>query len=69
VNISPLSIQDKLRKISKFSNKDFQLILTRYFQERLLYKLSKSQYQSNFCLKGGALLYAFEQESSRQHWI
>jgi predicted nucleotidyltransferase component of viral defense system len=59
------SIQDKLRNIAKTSGKDFQLILTRYFQERLLYRLSQTVHRDNFCLKGGALLYAFERETSR----
>ena len=59
------SIQDKLRNIAKNSGKDFQLILTRYFQERLLYRLSQTVHRDNFCLKGGALLYAFERETSR----
>lgn len=48
------SIQDKLRNIAKTSGKDFQLILTRYFQERLLYRLSQTVHRDNFCLKGGA---------------
>ena len=34
------------------------LDLTRYFQERLLYRLSVSEYKDRFILKGGALLYA-----------
>lgn len=50
------SIQDKLRNIAKTSGKDFQLILTRYFQEWLLYRLSQTVHRDNFCLKGGALI-------------
>jgi predicted nucleotidyltransferase component of viral defense system len=59
------SIQDRLRRVAKESGKDFQLILTRYFQERLLFRLSISEHRDNFCLKGGALLYALEREASR----
>lgn len=59
------SIQDRLRKVAKASGKDFQLVLTRYFQERLLFRLSQSPYRDDFCLKGGALLYALEGEASR----
>lgn len=59
------AIQDKLRRIAKLAGMDFQLILTRYFQERLLFRLSKSTHREHFCLKGGALLYALEQEASR----
>ncbi len=65
MSISIPSIQDKLRNIAKATGKDFQLILTRYFQERLLFRLSQSKHCDNFCLKGGALLYAFEREASR----
>ncbi len=65
MSISLQSIQDKLRNIAKATGKDFQLILTRYFQERLLFRLSQSKHRDNFCLKGGALLYALERETSR----
>jgi predicted nucleotidyltransferase component of viral defense system len=34
-------------------------LLARYFNERLLYRVSVSQYKDNFLLKGGSLLYAF----------
>ena len=60
-----LSIQGKLRQLAQLDGKNYQLILIRYFQERLIYRLSVSNYQENFCLKGGALLYALEQEKSR----
>lgn len=59
------SIQDRLRKVAKAAEKDFQLILTRYFQERLLFRLSQTRHRKDFCLKGGALLYALERETSR----
>lgn len=65
MNAPITSIQDKLRNIAKASGRDFQLILTRYFQERLLFRLSKSAHCEHFCLKGGALLYALEGEMSR----
>lgn len=59
------SIQDRLRKVAKATGKDFQLILTRYFQERLLFRLAQTRHKEDFCLKGGALLYALKQEMSR----
>jgi predicted nucleotidyltransferase component of viral defense system len=59
------SIQERLRTVARSGGKEFQLILTRYFQERLLFRISQSPYAGNFCLKGGALLYAFEKEASR----
>jgi predicted nucleotidyltransferase component of viral defense system len=65
MSISIASIQDRLRNVAKSTGKDFQLILTRYFQERLLFRLSQTTHRDNFCLKGGALLYALERETSR----
>ena len=40
-------------------------MLTRYLQERFLYRLSISQHRKHFLLKGGALLYAHEQFYAR----
>lgn len=59
------SVRDRLQKIARESRTDFQLLLIRYFQERMLYRLSKSGFKNNFCLKGGALLYALEGDQSR----
>ena len=59
------SIQMKLKHLSKIQQKNHQLTLTRYFQERLLFRLSKSEYRDNFFLKGGVLIYALEKEASR----
>jgi len=59
------SIQSRLKQIAQEEGKAYQLILTRYFQERLLFRVFSSDYALNFCLKGGALLYALEQEKSR----
>jgi predicted nucleotidyltransferase component of viral defense system len=55
---SPKSIRAKLMNLSKSSNIDFQSIITRYIHERILYRISKSEYKNNFILKGGHLLYA-----------
>ncbi len=59
------SIKAKLKNVSKEWNKNHQLTLIRYFQERFLYRLSVSEYQKNFFLKGGVLIYAIERETSR----
>jgi predicted nucleotidyltransferase component of viral defense system len=59
------SIRAKLMQIAKQENKSFQNIILRYFQERFLYRLSQSSSSSNFCLKGGALFYAWEGLSAR----
>ncbi|MCB9326280.1 MAG: nucleotidyl transferase AbiEii/AbiGii toxin family protein [Lewinellaceae bacterium] len=65
MNDNTQSIQMKLKHLSKTQNRNHQLTLTRYFQERLLFRLSISKYKKNFFLKGGALIYALEAELSR----
>lgn len=42
------SVRAKLLNISKEENVFYQSILTRYFQERLLYRLSVSPYKERF---------------------
>ncbi len=42
-------------------NKKYQQLVVRFFHERLLFRLSKSDYRERFILKGGALLYAFDE--------
>ncbi|GAB6137981.1 nucleotidyl transferase AbiEii/AbiGii toxin family protein [Halanaerobaculum tunisiense] len=50
------SIKDRLLNIAKSEGINFNQILLLYFHERLLYRLSKSKYKSNFFLKGGILI-------------
>ena len=59
------SIRSKLLNIAKKEGVFYQTILTRYFQERLLYRISQTRYRSNFYLKGGALMYAYEKFAAR----
>jgi len=59
------AIKAKLKKYSRTNEKEHQRTLTRYFQERFLYRLSKSEYQKYFILKGGVLVYAIRKEMSR----
>jgi len=59
------SIRAKLLNISKKENISYQLMIIRYFQERLLFRLSLSKFNNNFCLKGGVLLYMLDQKKSR----
>ena len=42
------SIRAKLLNVAKKENIFYQTILTRYFQERLLYRMSQTRYRSNF---------------------
>ena len=59
------SIRARLLNVAKKEKVFFQTILTRYFQERLLYRMSLTPYRNNFYLKGGALMYAYERFSAR----
>ena len=59
------SIRTKLLSVAKKEDVFYQTVLTRYFQERLLYRMSKTKYRSNFYLKGGALMYAYERFAAR----
>lgn len=54
------SVKERLLNISRDEHYSSQLLLSRYFQERLLYRLSISEYKDRFVLKGGALLYAHD---------
>ena len=54
------SIKAVLMNLSNREELPFQQIITRYLHERLLYRLSISQYKSSFILKGGNLVYAME---------
>jgi predicted nucleotidyltransferase component of viral defense system len=59
------SIRAKLLNLAKKEQLNYQLLVIRYLYERLLYRLSISNYREKFYLKGGALLYAFEKEFPR----
>jgi len=57
---SSTSIRACLLKLSQNEGLVFQQVVTRYLHERLLYRLSLSEYKYKFILKGGNLLYALE---------
>lgn len=59
------SIRERLLKASKKLDVDYQVVLTRYFHERFLFRLACSSYKNNFCLKGGTLLFAYEKFMAR----
>ena len=59
------SIRSKLLNVAKNEGIYYQTILTRYFQERLIYRISQTSYRQNFYLKGGALMYAHEKFAAR----
>lgn len=59
------SIRTKLLNVAKKEDVFYQTILTRFFQERLLFRMSQTIYRNNFYLKGGALMYAYERFAAR----
>ena len=52
------SVKARLANLAREQKEDFQELLSRYGRERLLYRLSVSEYQQRFILKG-ALLFAY----------
>ena len=49
------SVRNRLLKVAKENQKDFNLLVTRYCIERLMYRLSISEYVDRFLLKGALL--------------
>jgi predicted nucleotidyltransferase component of viral defense system len=54
------SVRARLLNLAKERNEPFDLLLTQYALERLLYRLSISKYKERFVLKGAMLL---------RHWL
>src|SRR3979411_1420828 len=50
------SVRARLLNIAKERNQPFDLLLTRYTLERLLYRLSSTKYRERFVLKGAMLM-------------
>jgi predicted nucleotidyltransferase component of viral defense system len=51
-------IKDLIRNLAKQKDINAQILLRNYMLERLLERISKSQYKDNFILKGGMLVAA-----------
>jgi predicted nucleotidyltransferase component of viral defense system len=49
------SVRARLLQLARQRGDDFQLLLTRYVNERLLYRLSRTQHHASFTLKGATL--------------
>jgi len=49
------SVRARLLRLAREQGEDFQLLLTRYANERLLFRLSASGHAQQFVLKGAAL--------------
>jgi Nucleotidyl transferase AbiEii toxin, Type IV TA system len=54
----PASVKARLANVAREQREDFQELLSRFGRERLLYRLSVSEYQERFILKG-ALLFTY----------
>lgn len=60
-----VSVRDRLLQLARRRGEDFQLILTRYALERLLYGLSQSEYCDRFILKGAMLFALWDDQPYR----
>lgn len=56
----PDSVRQQLRNIARDTNENMQVVLSRYATERLMYRLSRSEYRDRFVLKGAWLFYLWE---------
>ena len=59
------SVRARLQNLSRATGQSFDLILTRYALERLLYRLSTSAYAERFVLKGAMLLTSWFEDPHR----
>jgi predicted nucleotidyltransferase component of viral defense system len=49
------SVRSRLLRVARAQREDFQTVLTRYANERLLFRLAASKHAQHFVLKGAAL--------------
>ncbi|MBI5363048.1 MAG: nucleotidyl transferase AbiEii/AbiGii toxin family protein [Planctomycetes bacterium] len=59
------SVRARLQRVARDRREDFQLVLIRYANERLLYRLANSSHASRFVLKGAALFLVWTGRSHR----
>jgi len=59
------SVRQRLLNASRARREDFQVTLTRYALERLLYRLSKSTHRDQFVIKGAMLFSAWNEVPHR----
>jgi len=62
----PASVHQRLLNISRKNKEDFNRLCIRYAAERLLYRLSVSEYTDKFVLKG-ALLFSVWTKAPQRH--
>jgi len=56
---------DRLKSLARSNNQDFNLLLVRFANERLLYRLAQSPYAGQFTLKGAMLFALWEDQPHR----
>lgn len=54
------SIRARLLNLSKKENIEFQVLISRFLHERLLYRISIFEFSNHFVLKGGTFMYAIQ---------
>ena len=59
------SVRAELSKLAKERGADMQLLLLRYANERVLYRLSQSPFSTDFILKGAMLFHYWSDEMHR----
>ena len=62
------SIRQKLRNLAREREEDFDYVLRQYVMQRLLYRLSISEYSKQFLLKGALLFWVWNEEISLQRF-
>lgn len=59
------SVRQRLMNLARDGREDFQLVLTRYGLERILYRLAQSSFAGQFVLKGAVLFHLWTGQSHR----
>ena len=59
------SVRRRLANLARQRNEDFGLLLTKYALERLLFRISQSEYQKIFVLKGALLFELWTEQAHR----
>jgi len=62
------SVRRRLLNLARQRGEELQFLLTRFALERLLYRLSQSEYHSRFILKGATLFSLWQEVPHRPSW-
>lgn len=60
------SVKGRLLNLARAQNRSFDVLLVRYALERLLFRLSRSQYRDSYILKGGMLVTQWLDHDNRE---